>query len=97
MAAVAPFTEGEVQEIREVMQDFLLGGGASDDTIAAHRRWSYLARLFFLSADKEHGSMIHLPCAGTTFDQPSKTLAVFEMMQSLFVEHLNKLAKSSTG
>lgn len=95
MAAVAPFSKGEVSEIREVMLDFLNGGGPSRDTMAAHRKWSYLARLYFMAADKEHGSLLHLPYDVGLMYQPAKTLAVFECMQGVFVEHMNKLAKAS--
>jgi hypothetical protein len=93
MAGITPFSEGEVHEIREVMRDFLLGGGAGPDTISMHRRWGYLARLFFISIDKENGSLIHLPSAGPLLDQPAKTLGIFELMQNIFVEHINKMAK----
>lgn len=93
MAGVAPFSEGEVHEIREVMMDFLGGGGANPDTAAMHRRWGYLARLFFMSIDKENGSLIHLPCDGPMLVQPARTLGVFELMQNIFVEHINKMAK----
>ena len=93
MAGVTPFGEGEVSAIREVMRDFLLGGGAGPDTIDMHRRWGYMARLFFMSADKEHGSLLHLPYPGSIMEQPAKTLAVFELMQNIFVEHLNKMAE----
>jgi hypothetical protein len=75
------------------MADFLMGGGAGPDTAEMHRRWGYLARLFFMSADKEHGSLVHLPCGGPLLGQPAKTLAVFELMQNIFVEHVNKMAK----
>jgi hypothetical protein len=75
------------------MADFLQGGGASPDTMPCHRKWGYLARLFFLSTDKEHGSLLHLPYDGPLMEQPAKTLAVIELMQNIFVEHLNKMAK----
>lgn len=97
MAGGAPFSEKEVHEIGEVVRDFLLGGGPSVDTEPMHRRWSYIARLVFLAIDKEKGSLLHLPCDGPVFAQPAKTLAVYEYVQSLFVEHMNKLAKSSVG
>jgi hypothetical protein len=93
MAEIAPFSQEEVSGIREVMLDFLSGGGASSDTAAAHRKWGYIARLFFMSADKEHGSLLHLPCDGPMLAQPAKTLAVIELMQNIFVEHVNRMAK----
>lgn len=77
------------------MRDYLNGGGPSGDTAEMHHRWGYLARLFFLSIDKEHGSLLHLPYDVGLMDQPAKTLAVFEMMQGVFVEHVNKLAHAS--
>lgn len=95
MAGVAPFGEREVHEIREVMRDFLDGGGPSTDTMEFHRKWGYLARLFFMSVDKERGSLLHLPYLVGVMEQPARTAAVFELMQNLFVEHLNKLAEAN--
>jgi len=49
--------------------------------------------LFFLSTDKEHGSLLHLPYDGPLMEQPAKTRAVIELMQNIFVAHHNKRAK----
>jgi len=95
MAAGAPFGEREVHEIREVMRDFLAGGGPSRDTMDMHKKWSYLARLFFMSVDKENGSLLHLPYDVGVLEQPARTMSVFELMQNIFVEHLNKLMRDS--
>ncbi len=92
MAGVAPFSEGEVHEIREVMRDFLLGGRSSD-TVEMHLKWGYMARLFFMSVDKENGSLLHFPYDVGALQQPAKTLAVFELMQNIFVDRLNEMAK----
>lgn len=75
------------------MRDFLLGGHATADTAEYHKRWGYLARLFFMGVNRENGTMQHLPARGGLFDQPSKVLSVFEVMQGCFMEHINKLAE----
>jgi hypothetical protein len=75
------------------MRDFLAGGGPGRDTLEDHRRWGYLARLFFLGVNRENGTIQHLPFDGALMDQPSKVLAAFELMQGVFMEHLKKLTE----
>lgn len=75
------------------MRDFLSGGNATGDTIEYHRRWGYLARLFFMGVNRENGTIQHLPTRGGLLEQPARVMSVFEVMQGCFMEHVNKLAE----
>jgi hypothetical protein len=70
------------------MADFLAGGGPTSDTVEQHKKWGYIARLFFTCVNRENGTMQSLPFRGGVMDQPAKTLSVFETMQGLFMEHI---------
>jgi hypothetical protein len=75
------------------MRDRLCGGGPSPDTRDLWSRWGLLVQLFFWAINRENGTLQHLPYNVSLFDQPYKTMLAFDLLQGMFIDHANEMAK----
>lgn len=88
-------SDEETSEIREAFKD-ILGGGISKDTVDYFRKWSAVIIAFFRCVNRENGSYIMMPFAGAPMDQGFITMNVFDMLQGLYIEHLNEEIKKAS-
>lgn len=53
-------------------------------------KWQNFFELFIQSVDARYGNLLHLPFSGGVFEQPCKTMKVFEELRHLYQEHLKE-------
>lgn len=51
-------------------------------------KWHPFLNSFLQSVDRRTGSLLHLPFNGGLFEQPSKTMTIFTIMQEMYFVHL---------
>ena len=57
-------------------------------------KWEPLIKAFLNCVDRRTGSLLNLPFEGGYFDQPSKVMTIFTMLEGLFLEQLKAEIKT---
>lgn len=55
--------------------------------------WAVVVQAFLGAVNRENGTLVHLPYAGGVLEQPYKTMQVFSLLQSIFIEEIEKANK----
>lgn len=95
MAGVAPFDEADRAEIKRVARSVFNGHGIPYEMEGDAKRWATMIQAFLTSVDRENGSLLHLPYSGGILEQPYKTMMLFGLLQSIFLEEIEKANKRS--
>lgn len=95
MAGVAPFDETDRAEVKRVARSVFNGHGIPTELEGEAMRWATMIQAFLSSVDRENGSLLHLPFSGGILEQPYRTMSVFSLLQSVFLEEIEKANKRS--
>lgn len=85
-------TEEEKSELRNVSRLLFWGQDPQQqpETNLLYHKWRLFFDIFLQSIDRRTGSFLHLPFLGGTCEQPSKTMVVLSVLQSVYLEKLNE-------
>lgn len=95
MAGVAPFDEGDRASIKRFARSVFAGQRIPNELEEDGRRWGLMIQSFLASVNRENGSLLHLPFSGGAMEQPYKTMQVYEFLQGVFMEEIDKANKRS--
>lgn len=90
-------TKGDERELRDICQIYFYGGNPECDSEirTAWIKWRTIINAFLSCVDARYGNFIFLPFEGGIFEQPVKTMSVFELLRGLYREKIDKDLKSS--
>lgn len=90
MAGVAPFSQTDSWELRQVATILFSGGRITKELEPYALKWGIIIRVFLMCVNHENATIEHLPYSGGIMEQPYKTMQVFELLQTLFIKQINK-------
>jgi hypothetical protein len=92
VAGGAPFGEEESAELRRLARTLfkLRNGTLPLEQRDAMTRWGVWVDAFLASANPMSGAIQHLPYEGGVMDQPARTMSVWRLLQSEFIEAMPK-------
>lgn len=92
MGEIAPFSEDERREIRNVSRVVFWGGDPTGDPDLAplHVKWEPIFQLFLHCVDRRYGNYLLFPAAGGALDQPYKLMRAFDVMRDIFTEKIRE-------
>lgn len=92
MDGIHPFSlrEDEAREIKEIARVFFKGGNpmADKELKECYPKWSIFFSIFLAARDARYGNLLHLPFEGGAANQPMKTMAVIQLIQSVYIDKL---------
>lgn len=95
MGVVTPFADDAVAELKLAGRAIICGEVPTSVTREPVKRWSAMIQAFLDCVDRKTGSLLHFPFSGGRFEQPSKTMMVFEVLQGVFIEMVNDQIRKS--
>lgn len=92
MAGGAPFGEEESGELRSLARTlFRLGNGTLPmEQREAMGRWGVMIDGFLASVNPMSGAIQHMPFSGGALEQPSRTMAMWRLLQHEFIDAMPK-------
>lgn len=92
MGRKPPFIEDERDELKAVVRDYIAGNKVKRLEEGRRALWFRLTRAYFTSFDYENGTG-PLPYDGGILEQPTKTLAVWKVIEGEFGRKRHEEAK----